>query len=86
MIAQKEREGKRGCPLRDEDPQLTGMLPPGVELDVLDGDTVEGELEVVDSAHDGGVEAVGEDLGGERIWGHCSILKTTSSNNQFDAA
>ena len=40
-----------------------GWLSPGLELDVLDGDGVEGELEVVDGAHDGGVEAVGEDLG-----------------------
>ena len=45
------------------------LLSPGLELDVLDGDVVEGEVEVVDRAHDGGVEAVGEDLGGEGVRG-----------------
>jgi hypothetical protein len=34
-----------------------------VELDVVDGDFVECEVEVVDGAHDSGVEAVGEDFG-----------------------
>ena len=48
---------------------LRDMLSLGLGLDVLDGDVVNGELEVVDGAHDGGVEAVGEHLGGERIWG-----------------
>ena len=61
MIAQKEREGKPGCPLWDEDSRLRGVLSPGLELDVLDGDAVDRQLEVVDGAHDGGVEAVGED-------------------------
>ena len=58
MIAQKEREGKLGCPLWDEGLRLRVVLSPGVELDVVDGDAVVGELEVVDGAHDGGVEAV----------------------------
>jgi hypothetical protein len=44
-------------------------LPPGLKLDALDGDGFDGELEVVDGAHDGGVEAVGEDLDGERVRG-----------------
>ena len=48
---------------------LRDMLSLGLELDVLDGHIVAGELEVVDGAHDGGVEAVGEDLGGEGVWG-----------------
>ena len=39
----------------------------GPELDVLDGDVVDDEIEVADYAHDGGVEAVGEDLGGEWV-------------------
>lgn len=39
------------------------LLSPGLELDVLDGDIVDGEVEVVDGAFDGGVEAAGEDLG-----------------------
>ena len=69
MIAQVEREGKPGCPLWDVEPRLGGLLSPGLEPHVLDGNIVEGELEVVDGAHDGGVEAVGEDLGGERVWG-----------------
>ncbi len=34
-------------------------LSPGLELDVLDGDAVESELEAMDGAHDGGVEAAG---------------------------
>ena len=38
-------------------------------MDVLDRDAIEDELEVVDGAYDGGVEAVGEDLGGEGVWG-----------------
>ena len=45
----------------DEGQRWRGLLSPGLELDVLDGDAVEGELEVVDGAHDGGVEAVGEE-------------------------
>ena len=44
-----------------------GALSPGLALDVLEGDAVEGELEVVDGAHEGGVEAVGKHLGGERV-------------------
>ena len=36
-------------------------------MDVLDRDAVEDELEVVDGAYDGGVEAVSEDLGGEGV-------------------
>ena len=44
------------------------LLSPGLELDVLDEDAINGELELVDDAHDGGVEAVGADLSGERIW------------------
>ena len=47
MIAQEEREGKPGCPLRDEELRLGDLLPPGTELDVLDRDVVEGGLEVV---------------------------------------
>ena len=43
------------------------LLAPGLELDVLDGDVVDAELEVVNGAHDGGVEAVSEDLGGEGV-------------------
>ena len=39
----------------------TRGLSPGLELDVLDGDVVDGEVEVVDCTHDGGVEAVGDD-------------------------
>ncbi len=42
-----------------------GGLAPGLELGVVHGDVVDGRLEIVDGAHDGGVEAVGEDLGGE---------------------
>ena len=45
----------------------TRGLSPGLELDVLDGDAVEGELEVVDGAHDGGVEAVGDDPGASNL-------------------
>ena len=41
---------------------MRDLLSPGLELDVLDGNVVDGEVEVVDGAHDGGVEAVGEDL------------------------
>ena len=37
-------------------------LSPGLELDVLHGNVVTRKLEVVDGAHDGGVEAVGEYL------------------------
>ena len=37
---------------------LRVLLSRGAELHVLDGDAVEGEVEVVDGAHDGGVEAV----------------------------
>ena len=43
------------------------LLSAGPEPDVLDRDAVEGELEVVDGAHEGGVEAVGKHLGGERV-------------------
>jgi len=50
-------------------PLLRVLLSLGLELDVLDGDAIQGELEVVDGAHDGGLKAVGEDLGGERVWG-----------------
>ena len=46
---------------------LGELLSPRVELDVLDGDAVEGEMEVVDSAHDGGVEAVGDDPGASNL-------------------
>ena len=35
----------------------------------MDPDTPEGELEVVDGAHDGGVEPLGQHLGGKRVWG-----------------
>jgi hypothetical protein len=42
---------------------------PRLELDILDGDIVHGELEVVDGAHDGGLEALREDLGCERVPG-----------------
>ena len=42
------------------------VLSPGLKLDVLDGDAVEGELEVVDGADDGGVETVGEARVGAR--------------------
>ena len=45
----------------------TRELSPGAELDVVDRDVVEGELEVVDGAHDGGVEAVGEDPGASNL-------------------
>ena len=38
---------------------MRNVLSPRAELDVLDWAAVEGELEVVDGAHDGGVEAVG---------------------------
>ena len=67
MIAQKEREGKLGCPLRDEGQPLGGLLSPGLELDVKDGDAVDRQLEVVDGAHDGGVEAVGDDPGASNL-------------------
>ena len=63
MIAQEEREGKPGCPLRDGGPRLGRRLSPGLELDVLDGDAVDRQLEVVAGAHDGGVEAVGRRAG-----------------------
>ena len=43
------------------------VLSPGLELDVPDGDAVEGELEVVDGTHDGGVEAVGDDPGASNL-------------------
>ena len=62
MIAQVERQVKRGCPLWDE-----GALSPGLELYVRDGDLVEGEVEVVDGTHDGGVEAVGDDPGASNL-------------------
>ena len=65
MIAHVGEEGKRGCPLWDEGQVWGDLLSAGLELDVLDGDVVEGAVEVVDRAHDGGVEAVGEDLGTE---------------------
>ena len=48
---------------------VEGRLTPGLELDVPYGDVFDGEVEVVDGAHDGGVEAAGEDLGGERVRG-----------------
>ena len=57
MIAQVAREVKLGCPLWDG-----GALSPGLELYVRGGDVVDGEVEVVDRAHDGGVEAVGSCL------------------------
>ena len=43
------------------------VLSLGLELDVLDGDAVEGERKVVDGAHDGGVEAVGDDPGASNL-------------------
>ena len=67
MIAQKDREVKLGCPLRHEGRRLRVELSFGLELDVLDGGAIEGEMEVVDGAHDGGVEAVGEDLADPRM-------------------
>ena len=67
MIAQLEKDVKLGWPLWDGD-QLSGdTLSPGLEQDVLDGDPVEGEVEVVDGAHDGGVEAVGDDPGASNL-------------------
>ena len=45
-----------------QDPRLRVLLSSGAELDVVDGNAVEGELEVVDGAHDGGVEPVSEHL------------------------
>ena len=62
-----EREVKPGCPLRDEGLRLRVVLSPGLELDVLDGDVVDGEVEVVDCTHDGGVEAVGDDPGASNL-------------------
>ena len=44
-------------PIVGRNPGLRGVLSPGVELVVLDGNAVDSELEVVDGAHDGGVEA-----------------------------
>ena len=67
MIAQKEREVKLGCPLWDGGLMLGELLSPGLELYVLDGDVVDGEVEVVDGAHDGGVEAVGDDPGASNL-------------------
>ena len=67
MIAQVEREVKAGCPLWDEEPPLRGVLSPGLELDVLDCDAFHGELEVVDGAHDSGVEAAGDDPGASNL-------------------
>jgi hypothetical protein len=61
MITQGHRQVKPGCPEWDG-----GALSPGLELDVLDGDDVDVEVEVVDGAHDGGVEAVGE--GTDHSW------------------
>jgi hypothetical protein len=46
---------------RNDGAQNQALLSPGLELDVLDGDFVDGEVEVMDSAFDGGAEAVGED-------------------------
>ena len=51
-----EREVKLGCPLWDERSGSRKLLSLGLELDVLDGDVVEGEMEVVHGAHDGGVD------------------------------
>ena len=48
-------------------PTSLSLLPPGLELDVLDGDVVDGEVEVVDCTHDGGVEAVGDDPGASNL-------------------
>ena len=42
MIAQIEREVKLGCPLWCGGLMLGELLSPGLELDVLDGDAVEG--------------------------------------------
>jgi hypothetical protein len=44
-------------------------LSPALELDILDGDVYDCGLEVVDGSFDGGVEALGEDLGGEGVYG-----------------
>jgi hypothetical protein len=40
-----------------------GLQPPGLEPNILDGDAFDIELEVAHGAFDGGVEAVGGDLG-----------------------
>jgi hypothetical protein len=39
-----------GCPWWEVGPGLSEVLSPGLELDVLDGDVVHGELEVADGA------------------------------------
>ena len=67
MIAQNEREGKPGCPLWDGGRLLGDLLSSGLELGVRDGDVVDGEVEVVDCTHDGGVEAVGDDRGASNL-------------------
>ena len=46
---------------------VEGRLTPGLELDVPYGDVFDGEVEVVDGAHDGGVEAAGEDPGASNL-------------------
>ncbi len=56
-------------PIAGRGPGVEVRLPPGLELGVVDGDVVTRKLEVVDGAHDGGVEAVGEHLGGKRVRG-----------------
>ena len=56
-----------GLPTVGRGPALGVLLSPGVELDVLDGDVVDRQLEVVDGAHDGGVEAVGDDPGASNL-------------------
>ena len=48
-------------------PTSLSLLPPGLELDVLEGDVGDGEVEVVDCTHDGGVEAVGDDPGASNL-------------------
>ena len=56
-------------PQRCDGAEQQALLSPGLELDVLDGGVVDGDVEVVNGAHDGGVQAVGEDFGGEGVPG-----------------
>ena len=46
---------------RNNGAQNQALLSFGLELEILDGDVVDGEVEVVDGAFDGGVQAVRED-------------------------
>lgn len=48
---------------------LGTLLPPGLELHIVNGDAVEGSLEITNGAHDRGAEVVREDVGRERVWG-----------------